>query len=637
MFRVVSILMVIIILISCEKKVEKQNIESTIGPISVKKYETPTGVDPNVPDYQGGAGFELISDSLGFLTNNDFETFGDPNAVKGGTFKSYVSYFPSTYRGAGKGSNEASISTLNSYVYERLMGWDKDYKFTPVLASHWKLSEDQMTYWFRIDPEARWNDGKPVVAEDVYYTWKLLTDESTLDPYTVDSYNKFDMEVESKYIIKITSKESGWKQFLMVAIWMDIYPAHHLKKVNGTTYLEKYHYMMLPGTGPYVLNTEKTIKGTRMVISRRSDYWAENKFWNKGFNNFDELNYEVIMDDNLAFEKFKKGDIDYYSVTSSNTWKNSLDYENPGPGLDDILTRNLIKKKKIYNHYPKSFNGFAFNMRKAPFDDIRVRQAFAKLFNRDQILEKIEMGEQKKIRSHWPWGIYENKNNVMIDYDPEGAAKLLDEAGFNHWTEDGLRYHSERGVFELTLNIMTDREKYYTPFQEDLRKAGIKLNLKLCDFPTMLQMYNSRQFELIWVNWYPAGAPNLTAKFSSKLADLDDTNNMTGIKDKRLDEISELYNAEFDPIKRIRYIQETDSIAYNMCHYAMGYKAKWSGRVVYWDKFGMPEWVWGYRYGGTTSMWWFDKDKEEKLNKAINDKSIVLDREDEIADYWKLR
>lgn len=629
----------LILTVSCSKNAKDTptNNEISTKPISVLKYDTPKGADPSVPAELGGEGFDKIADSLGYTTNTDFFLYGDPKAKKGGVFRSYTSYFPATYRGAGKGSNEAFTNTLQGFVYERLLGRDKDLNFRPYLASHWKISEDKMTYWFRIDPDARWSDGMPVVADDVIYTLKLIKDEDLLAPYTSELFSSYTAVKVSKYIVKITSDKLGWKQFLNVGIWMDIYPAHHLKKIDGATYLEKYQYNMLPGTGAYVLDKKSTIKGKVISLKRISHYWAEDKFWNVGLNNFDEIRYEVISDENLAFEKFKKGDLDYFSVSSSSDWVNQLNFDNPGPGLEDILPRGLIQKKKIYNFYPKSFNGFAFNMRKPPFDDIKVRKALAMLYNRDQIIEKIELNEAEKIKSHWPFGEYENPNNEMVEYDPKTANDLLDEAGWSLRNEEGYRMHPEHGMFELTLNILTGREKYYTPFQDDLKKSGIKLNIKQCDFPTQVKIFNSRSFKMIHVNWYPAGAPNLTAKYHSMFADLNETNNMTGIKNDRIDEISDLYNEEFDPKKQVRYVQEVDSIAAGLYHYAFGYKPQWAGRIVHWNKFSMPDWVWSYRGGGTTTLWWYDKEKVKKLEQAKKDKSIKLPVEDTIVDYWNIR
>ena len=98
---------------------------------------------------------------------------------------------------------------------------------------------------------------------------------------------------------------------------MFIYPAHVLKNVNGEAYLRDYNYKMLPGTGPYIVSRSRTWSRARAItIRRRKDYWAEKHRRNVGIDNFDEIQQVVVRDQNLEFEMFKKGDLDYYFVSA---------------------------------------------------------------------------------------------------------------------------------------------------------------------------------------------------------------------------------------------------------------------------------------------------------------------------------
>ena len=78
---------------------------------------------------------------------------------------------------------------MSSLVYERLLGVHPvTLDYVPALATHWKVSEDMMTFTFRIDPNARWSDGKRVTAEDVVATFKLIMDESIQSPSMQQSF-----------------------------------------------------------------------------------------------------------------------------------------------------------------------------------------------------------------------------------------------------------------------------------------------------------------------------------------------------------------------------------------------------------------------------------------------------------------
>src|SRR6185503_9495571 len=104
--------------------------------------------------------------------------------------------------------------------------------------------------------------------------------------------------------------------------------------------------------------------------------WGKDYRANVGQYNFDEFRFVVVRDENLAFEMFKKGDFDFYDVRISRQWVEDLNY--------DDIQRGIIVKRKVFNNYPSINQWFAFNTRRQPWDDIRVRKALALLFNRQQ-------------------------------------------------------------------------------------------------------------------------------------------------------------------------------------------------------------------------------------------------------------
>ena len=165
------------------------------------------GADPAVSAEDGGRGFT----GEGWETNTDFDLIGDPRAVKGGVFRQAATDFPTTLRCLG--SNLSVFNqTLHGLVYEPLITLHPTtLEYVPVLATHWQVSEDQLTYRFRLDPNARFNDGMPVTAEDVVATWDLYVDPTVQDPLRNAIYNNFERPIaESPYIVSIKAKEPGW-------------------------------------------------------------------------------------------------------------------------------------------------------------------------------------------------------------------------------------------------------------------------------------------------------------------------------------------------------------------------------------------------------------------------------------------
>ena len=133
------------------------------------------GADPSVPAEQGGKGFT----GQGWETNTDFDLIGDPRAVKGGIFREYAPLAPGTYRMEGPEWNSLVNYAIANMMYEGLLALDPTtLKYIPVLATHWQISPDKLTFRFRINPNARWSDGEPVVADDVVRTWVLYSDHN---------------------------------------------------------------------------------------------------------------------------------------------------------------------------------------------------------------------------------------------------------------------------------------------------------------------------------------------------------------------------------------------------------------------------------------------------------------------------
>ena len=84
----------------------------------------------------------------------------------------------------------------------------------------------------------------------------------------------------------------------------------------------------------------------------------------------------------------------------------------------------------IFNDSPSGFSGIAFNTRKEPFSDIRVRKGLTLLQNRDELIKKLFFNEYVPLNSYYAGGIYENKNNPKNLYEQQAALQLLAEAGW---------------------------------------------------------------------------------------------------------------------------------------------------------------------------------------------------------------
>ena len=606
------------------------------GPVSTDKEDYPVfpdadaGADPSVPAEQGGKGFT----GAGWETNTDFDFIGDPRALKGGLLRDHLRDFPGTLRTEGPESNSAFNYGITSMAYESMVGLHPTtLEHIPSLATHWQISEDKMTYRFRINPNARFSDGMPVTSEDVVATYDFMMDKTLLSPSNQMVFGKLERPVaESIYIVRVRAKELNWRNFLYFS-GMAILPAHVLKTLDGDTYLKEYNFKLLPGSGPYIIREEDIDKGKSITVRRRNDYWAVKARSNVGIGNFDEMRFIVVRDENLAFEMFKKGELDYYPVSMARQWVEDLEFEN--------IQRGLVQKRKIFNDEPNGIQGFAFNTRRAPFEDIRVRKAFTFLFNRRQLIEKLMFNQYEPQNSYYVGGRYENPNNPKNEYNPQEALQLLAEAGWNSRDTQGRLVKNGTPLQIELLYVSRTFEPHLTIYQEDLRKVGIGLNLRLITGETLFQLVNERRFQMTQMGWGALLFPNPETSWHSSLADVDNTNNITGFKNARVDELCEAYDKMFGVEERVRALREIDGILANAYPYALQWSAPFS-RLVYWNKFGTPPGylsrtgdIFGAGTGpGLPQMWWSDPAKDAKLQQALRDQSLQLEVGPTEDRYW---
>jgi len=743
-----SLAVLLWIIAGCGGGTKQVKKEDRAKGLVVTYEDVPPGALPDVPAELGGEGFT----GEGWQTNEDYPTDTDTSAIPGGSVTWAIFEFPSTLRLTGKDSNSMFVRLIVGLVFESLLSFSSiSMEQVPSLATHWKISEDFRTYWFRINPNARFSDGSRVTTEDWIATWKLRTDPGILSPYENMIWSQFEEPfAESPYIIRVNTNELNWKFFLYFGS-MSVMPAKYIgsilfynrdlkdplslavklrdatdpvsKYVNeklteegrklleawdgstppsynlrkalleglnramqdeiiyneerfaqldttseiyqeiksnpedkelvklnkkliemaysdeiaesrsvavttGKFYMKDFQFEMPPGSGPYILDKKHIKKGRSLTIMRRTDYWNEDNPKGKGGANFKRIKFSVVNDERLTFEKFKKGEFDFYVVGRAQWWKDECDFEN--------IKRGLVQKRKIYNDEPQGISGFVFNMREQPFDDKRMRQAFAYLFDREKLMSQLFFNEYIHTDSYHPGSVYENLNNPKYRYDPDKAVELLAECGWKERDDQGWLVNDRGGTLNLNLTYAAASfERILTIYQEDLKDVGIKLNLSQSQGATMFKMVSERKFKLHWQSWGGLLFPNPENDVSSWTADPLNTNNLSGVKNDRIDELIKEYNICFNQERRVEMIQEIDAILMDIQPYALGWYAPFQ-RVLYWNRFGQPP---GYfsRTGDwrdITTLWWVDPEKEARLKKARKDKSIQLEVGETIVDYW---
>ncbi|MGM0607397.1 MAG: ABC transporter substrate-binding protein [Candidatus Muiribacteriota bacterium] len=573
---------------------------------------------------------DSLVESIEWTSNDEISILGSSEAKRGGNFTYGMTSYPATLRTEGENSSYVFNSQLENLVYQGMTTLDPITMETiPVLANKWNIADDQKTFFFHIDPEAHWRDGQKVRSFDYVASWDLFTADDLRDPFTQDYWHKFERPVAlTEDIVMVKAKGVEWRLF-MAASGMTVYPEHEIGRITAEDYMDDYNNKMPVGTGPYYFDEAETNQYIKLI--RNDNFWAEDKERYQGMYNFDKIRFVFYTEDSILLEKFKAGDIDFQHIGMARRWAEEYTADNW-----EQIDKNHVIKQRVYNHAPNGMSGIILNMRKWPFDDKKVRKAFSYLRNRQKLMETIFYNEYAYMDSYFPNSPYENPDNEKIRHDPIYAEELLEEAGYEIGPSGFLE--KDGRVLELTMNY-SDDNRVETVLQEDMEYLGIKLNLRQVDWARHIRDLNERNFRLISIAYSGLLFPNPEGQFHSRFADKDNTNNVWGFKNDRVDEITEAYNLEFNVEKRIQMLREMDSILMDEYMTMLAWYSD-NIRLLYWNKFNMPEFVIdrftsaSNAHTSAISYWWYDEDKADKLDEVV-DSGEKLPGQPDSVNYWE--
>ena len=412
---------------------------------------------------------------------------------------------------------------------------------------------------------------------------------------------------------------------------MNILPEHYLKDLDGTAYLEEYNFKLLPGTGPYVIKDEDIVNQESYTVTRRDNWWREDHRTQKYMYNFDKVTISVVKDNPaLQFEKLKKGEADAIVIRKPSIWVDETDFE--------AANKGWVQKRRVYSNVPAGTWGYAFNMRKWPFDNKQVRYAFSYLYDREKFNKEILYNEYTLQNSLYSGSEYENPNNNKFEFNPAKAVELLKEAGYVNRNDRGFLVHKDtKKELSFTIEVMKPVEYRVTPMQQILKEYGIDMQIKFVDSTTRWKNLMDRNFTVDFQGWGGLVYPNPETSFKSSLADQKNNNNVSGLKSERIDALLPLYDTEFDHARRVEIIQEIDGIVSDIHPSAWGLSREPPARLLFWDKFGYPDYMltkYGGRFEDILYHWWFDPEKDRTLQNAMkNDQSLPLG--DVEHTFWK--
>lgn len=343
---------------------------------------------------------------------------------------------------------------VTTNVYDTLVRMDGHFKAQPCIAESWTVSDDGLEYTFKIRDDVKFHNGDKLTVDDVVFS----VERGMASPKASPSYGKVTgVEKVDDHNVKI-KLDTPYSQILanLALPFGPIMSKAYVESVGDEEFGRKPM-----GTGPYKF--VDWVKGEKVVLEANEDYFM-------GAPSIKKVELVTIADTSAALLNLESGDIDAYCDIQTS------DYE-------------LAKSNsniKIVEGDALGYEFLQFNTKKAPFDNVKVRQAIAYALDKDSLLEGINDNIGKKIDTvvlEDAVGYTEDIN--VYDYDLDKAKKLLEEAG----VPEG---------FKCDIHVASDLyAKYAQVLQSSLAEIGITAEIKQEELSAFKVTTNGGNYDMV--------------------------------------------------------------------------------------------------------------------------------------------
>lgn len=482
--------------------------------------------------------------------------YANPNAPQGGrltlgqqgTFDSLNPFLPRGVAPPG----------IRGYVYESLMARSEAEPFSlyGLLAASIEMPDDRSAITFNLRPSARFSDGKPVTAEDVAFSHRILKAHAV--PFMRSHYAKATkVEVLGPHKIRFTFGGGGDREIPLILGLMPILPRHAISEATF-----KQTSLTAPiGSGPYTI--AQIDPGRSITYRKNPNYWGKDLPLRRGYFNFSEIRYDYYRDAAALFSAFKTGRVDLRVEEDPARWSSSYTFS--------AVKRGDVVREALPTQLPAGMTGIVFNTRRPHLQDQRVRQALIALFDFRWINQLLFDGlyvrsasyfarsplaavgspataNEKALLAPFPEavrpkvleGTWRPPSSAGDGRDRSALRKaheLLRSAGYE--IRNGRMVRAGDGV-PLTLNFLArtkTEERLMLAYATTLKRLGIGLSIRQVDDAQYWARLKTFDYDLI--HWrYPASLSpgnEQINRWASTHADIEGSLNFAGARSKAAD------------------------------------------------------------------------------------------------------
>ncbi len=502
------------------------------------------------------------------------------------------------------------VAQVNGLLYSPLAvkSLDEPYTVYGLIAEKMERAPDGMSLRFYLSPKAKFSDGSAITAEDVRFTYNLLMTQGSLS-YRTEFQDVKGVEVESPTQIRFDFKSNESRTLPLDLASLPVFPEHWWKDrdfANGGG------FEIPVGSGPYRIG--KVDPGRSVTFERNPDWWGKDLPVNRGQYNFDHFSVEYFGDTDVARQVLRGGGYDYNREYSATGY--SIGYDSPA------LTEGRLQRAHLAKGAVQSSQGFIFNLDRPKFQDRRVRQALAMLWdfewtnkqmmrnvyvrqnsyfsNSDLAATALPTASELKIleplRGQVPPEVFttvfhtpKTDGSGFIRDKQLQALALLEEAG---WMPQGDKLVNAQGepLSFTFLNGQSGFEKILLPYKRNLAQIGIDFEIRRIDSAQYLNRVMARDYDMMVTGYGVSTSPGMELynNFGSKVATDPGSSNYMVLRDPAVDTLIEgLAKADSKPAM-IDYAHALDRVLQWGFYWIPNYYPPGSS-TVWWNRFGIPK------------------------------------------------
>ena len=471
---------------------------------------------------------------------------GDPAAQKGGRFRYFWTSFPPTVRQFGSESNNGTRGDMYDLIETYLVDLHPvTQKIMPGVAQEWAISQDGRTTYFRLHPEAKFNDGHPIEAEDVLTYARLRLADQVVSTF----FKQYLREQRAQFttygsrVVGITLPEAKPRKWMAAECGSFSPAATHFYDEFGPDFEERYQWVVPPTTAPYKLLPENLVKGQSITLTRVDDWWLKDKKFYRYRFNADELEYRVVRTPRKAWELFRAGELDYFPITQPDYYYERSEMP--------VVFDGYVERSTWYNQYPRIPWGFYFNTAEPPLDNKMVRRGLAYASNWQRVIDDIFRGDYSRLSGFGAgYGEITNPDVQARPFSIQKAREAFAEAGYTKENKEGILVNEEGQTLDvaITFTSVPERTRMMVILREEAKKAGVNFILDGRDHTAAYKKTISKEHQAMFSAWqFIPPSPSFYEYFHSRNA-FDEkgnrkanTNNVFSYADERMDQLTENY------------------------------------------------------------------------------------------------